>query len=119
MIYSFVTLHIKDMEKSLAFYRDLLGLQIQSRHPTNDGELAFLGEEGKPMIELVYSPRNSKNTYKGFNLGFEVESLEESTDIFTRSGYKLLRGPVSPNESATFAIFSGPDGEEIELIEHK
>lgn len=119
MKFSFVTLFVKDMEKSLSFYRDFLGMKLQRRQPAKDGELAFLGNEGKPMIELVYSPGSPAENPKGFSIGFEVESLEKATLEMEKQGYKLLRGPVSPGPKVSFSFFAGPGSEEIQLIEYK
>lgn len=119
MKFSFITLYVKDMEKSLACYRDTIGLAVLSRNATEDGELAFLGIEGEPNIELIMSPTFAQNSYKGFSVGFEVESLEASTAVMEAAGYARLRGPIMPHPGAVFSFFDGPNGEEIQLIEHR
>lgn len=119
MKFSFITLYVKNMEKSLACYRDTIGLAVLSRNATEDGELAFLGVEGEPTIELIESPRFAGNTYTGFSVGFEVASLEASTAVMESAGYARLRGPIAPHPHAVFSFFNGPNGEEIQLIEHR
>lgn len=116
MRFDFVTVYVKDMERSLAFYRDVIGLEVLRRHPTADGELAFLGERGNVTLELIASPRNQENTYTGFSLGFAVDSLEEATALMEKNGFSLLRGPIAPAPGVQFSFFKGPDNEEIELI---
>lgn len=117
MKFSFVTIHVRDFEKSLAFYHELLGLNLIRRSKTGDGELAFLGEEGVPNLELVYSPKNSGNTYTGFSIGIVVDSLEKGTELMEKNGHRLLRGPISPAPGTTFSYFAGPDDEEVQLVE--
>ncbi|MDR1630086.1 MAG: VOC family protein [Oscillospiraceae bacterium] len=118
MRFDFVTVYVKDMERSLAFYRDVIGLTVLRRHPAADGELAFLGESGNVTLELIASPRHAENTYNGFSLGFAVDSLSGATVMMEEKGFSLLRGPVSPAPGVRFGFFAGPDGEEIELIEY-
>jgi lactoylglutathione lyase len=119
MTYIHTTVHVSDMEKSLAFYQGLLGLNLVRRSPSGDGELAFLGEAGQPNIELICHPGEAKPVYSGFTLGFRVESLQEGTAKLEQAGYPLVRGPVSPGPAVSFSFFHDPDGIEIQLVEQR
>jgi lactoylglutathione lyase len=111
-----VTLFVKDLEKSLEFYQGLLGLPIQRRLPGEHGPV-FLGEEGKPVIELIGGRKDAE--FKGFSIGFEVDSLDEASKKMEDAGCKLIRGPISPNPSIRYSFFPDPDGVEIQLAEYK
>jgi lactoylglutathione lyase len=119
MTYIHTTVHVRDMEKSLAFYQGLLGLNLVRRSPYGNGELAFLGEPGQPNIELLCHPGEEQPVYSGFTLGFRVESLREGTAKLEQAGYPLVRGPVSPNPAVSFSFFHDPDGIEIQLLERR
>lgn len=119
MQFAFITIYVRDMQKSLAFYRDLLGLEVLRGQPTADGELVFLGVPGQPTIELIYAPAFAGNTYTGFSVGFEVDSLDSASAMLTDAGYPLKRGPISPSPKVAFSFFEGPNGEEIQLIESR
>jgi lactoylglutathione lyase len=120
MKFSMVTIYVKNMEKSLSFYHELLGLDIVRRKPYNDGELAFLGIAGQPNIELIYAPDFAGQTsYSGFSVGIEVDSLEAATERMKQAGFPRIRGPVSPSPGVSFSFFHDPNGVEIELIERK
>jgi lactoylglutathione lyase len=119
MIYMHTTIHVSDMEKSLGFYQGLLGLNLVRRSPSGNGELAFLGENGQPNIELICHPGEEKPAYSGFSLGFRVESLKEGTAALEQAGYPLVRGPLSPNPAVSFSFFHDPDGVEIQLVEQR
>ena len=114
MKYVHTTVHVKDLEKSLGFYHGLLGLPIQRRSPGRGP--AFLGEEGQPQIELIGEEANP--VFQGFTIGFEVDSLEAWTKKTEDAGYKLIRGPNSPNPTVRFSFFHDPDGIEIQLLEY-
>jgi lactoylglutathione lyase len=97
----------------------LLGLKLVRRSPSGDGELAFLGEQGQPNIELVCHPGEAKQAYSGFTLGFRVESLKDGTAKMEQAGYPLVRGPISPGPAVSFSFFRDPDGIEIQLLEQR
>lgn len=111
------TVHIQNMERSLQFYRDLLGLTLQQRHPIQNGELAFLGREGQPMVELICAEGEEAPAYAGFSLGFRVDSLDEASAKMEAAGFPIGHGPISPAPGTRFSFLKDPDGIEIELIE--
>lgn len=117
MRYEHITLYVSDLEGSLSFYSDLLGLKLLRRFSAENMKIAFLGEPEQPSIELIEA--GSKVPEKsGFSLGFRVESLDEATTMMEAAGYPLLRGPISPNSTVSFSFFRGPDGVEIQLLEY-
>jgi lactoylglutathione lyase len=116
MTFNHITVPVKDLDKSLAFYHGLLGLEIVRRSPAWDGrELAFLGVPGQPQIELI---SGESAAYSGFSIGFVVESLQSATEKMEKAGYPRIRGPLTPNPTVAFSFFKDPDGIEIQLLEH-
>ena len=116
MTYSLTTVFVHDLEKSIAFFTNVLGLSVIHRIPGEHGP-AFLGESGKPHIELIGG--NNGAAFSGFSLGFTVDSLEQATLTMEAAGCAKIRGPISPAQGVSFSFFRGPDGMEIELIESK
>lgn len=52
---TWVTLSVKDMEESLRFYQEIVGLNIVNRFPAGPGvEIVFLGD-GETKVELKWS----------------------------------------------------------------
>ena len=109
-----VTLYVRDIEKSLKFYHDVLGLSIVRRTPGPTGPV-FLGKGGEPQVELIGGQQ--KPVFSGFSVGFAVDSLDAATKKMEEAGYKKIRGPISPNPSIKFSYFPDPDGAEIQLME--
>ena len=55
MTYCWTTITVTDFEKSVAFYRDVIGLKVARRmQPNPDMEIAFLGE-GETQVELIWN----------------------------------------------------------------
>ncbi len=118
MNFCWVTLHVGDFEKSLAFYHEILGLKIHSRHGGNGVEIAMLGEEGQAKVELLYSPDHpEKHLHSDISVGIAVDSLEKAMEYLDSLQIPVLRGPISPNPHTRFLFIQDPDGYEVQLVE--
>lgn len=117
MKFSLVTLYIKDMEPSLRFYRDALGMREVRRFKTPTGEIAFLSHGDGAQLELIASAAADVN-YAGFSIGFDVDDIEAASKLLEQSCAKKLRGPIAAGGETQLAFFEGPSGEEVELIQH-
>ena len=114
---------VKDIEKSLAFYTDVLNMKLDHKKRLEDCWLYFLtDEENTCQIELTY---NDETPEGGYELGsafghfaFSVESLDEFTDKINKLGYSYLYPPFDLNgKGSKIAFINDPDGYEIELID--
>lgn len=120
MNFCWVTLPVKNLEVSLAFYNGLLGLPINSRYTGNGVDMAMLGEEGQPKIELIFMPDNTNKTLQSdISVGIEVESLESAIELLKAQRVPVSRGPFSPNPHIRFLFILDPDGYEVQLVDIK
>lgn len=116
-------IRVKDAEKSIKFYTELLNMTIDKRKRLDDCELIFLtDEDGVNQLELTYNDETPKDGYElgnGFgHLAFSVKSLDEFTEKLHSLGYKYLYEPYDLNGKGTkIAFIQDPDGYEIEMIE--
>lgn len=124
MTISYVVLFAKDMDKTLAVYCDAIGLEVNQRYNTDEGEdVAFLVEKGgkpmvdQPLLEIVVHPNKAKDLSSVF-LGFEVNSLEETAKKMKKAGMKVINEPYSPGPNVSIITMNGPDGETIELMQN-
>ena len=118
MHFCWVTLHVGNLEKSLSFYHDLLGLPINSRYSGNGVEMAMLGEENQPKIELLHSTDDQKKpVHADISIGIAVESLESTMTYLNSNQIKIVRGPIAPNNFVRFIFIHDPDGYEVQLVE--
>ena len=117
-----IVLWTDDIDESLAFYRDLLGLEVIS---PPDLRNAFLkagdGNAGIPqMIVLVPKPDEIKAKPEGFQLNhLALEVPDDEFDALrgdlTDAGYEP-RGGVHPVIASRTMYVDDPDGNEVELI---
>ena len=95
MEFCWVTINVKDMEQSLAFYRDVVGLRVDRRmKPMPGTEIAFLGNGGTE-VELIRNEKNSDCQYgKDISLGFVVDSVEKAMEEMKAKGVTIHSGEV-------------------------
>lgn len=112
---------VNDLEKTVAFYRDILGLQEISRHKSPRGsELVFMkAPESEETIELCHFPSSGPVQVQAdlTHLAFEVDDLEAFAREVEKKGWKLSDGPTRSSSGSVFAFLDAPEGYEIELIQ--
>jgi len=118
MKFCFSTLTVKNMEESLKFYQEIVGLNITRRFKSGPGvEIAFLGE-GETKIELICnSAKQEINAGKDISWGFEADSLEKTMDFLKEKGYEFS-GPFQPNPNIKFIYTLDPNGMKIQFVEN-
>jgi len=112
---------VNDLERTVKFYREVLGLEEIRRHKSPRGsELVFLqAPEGDGQIELCSYPAAGPVQVQSdlTHLAFEVDSLEEFGRHLARHGLKYSDGPTTTSTGTVFAFIDAPEGYEIELIQ--
>jgi lactoylglutathione lyase len=120
-------IRVGDLDRSIAFYTGLLGLQELRRRDVPEGKytLVFLGfgagnQDGQAEIELTYN--YGVETYEigtGFgHLALGVPDVKAACEAVRAGGGKVTReaGPVKFG-TTVIAFVEDPDGYKIELIE--
>ena len=112
---------VNDLERTLKFYKDVLGLAEVRRHKSPRGsELVFLkAPESEETIEICYFPSGGPVQVQPdlTHLAFEVDSLEEFAKHLAKLGVKYSDGPTTSSTGTVFAFVDAPEGYEIELIQ--
>jgi lactoylglutathione lyase len=113
-----------DLQRSINFYTEVLGMQLlrQKEYPDGEFTLAFLGygdETDNTVIELTYNwgvdSYDMGNAYG--HIAIEVDDVYRAADDIKARGGKILResGPMNAG-STIIAFVEDPDGYPIELI---
>ena len=114
---------VNDLERTVNFYRDILGLTEIKRHKSPRGsELVFLQTPGsEELLEITYYPGSGPVQVQPdlTHLAFEVENLEKFAQHLAAHGLKYSDGPTTSSNGTTFAFIDAPEGYEIELIQKK
>ena len=116
-----------DLERSIKFYTEILGMKLLRQRDYPDGEftLAFLGygdESDHTVIELTYNwgvDRYEMGTAYG-HIAIEVDDVYQATAEVKKRDGKILRDAGPMNAGTTIISFiEDPDGYPIELIGKK
>ncbi|MBC3798577.1 VOC family protein [Acetobacterium tundrae] len=116
---SWVTLTVKNIDESLNFYTEVVGLTLASRRPAGPQmELAFLGD-GETKLELVCNQAVTEfDMGQSISLGFAVASVDETMAALQEKGIAIHSGPFQPAPYIRFFFITDPNGLKIQLIEH-
>jgi len=112
---------VNDLERTVEFYREVLGLEEIRRHKSPRGsELAFLKAPGSAEeVEITCFPGSGPVQVQPdlTHLAFEVENLDEFGKHLAKHGLKFSDGPTTTSTGTVFAFIDAPEGYEIELIQ--
>ena len=112
---------VKDLEKTVSFYKDVLGLQEIRRHTSGRGsQLVFLkAPQSEEEIELCKFDESGPVMVGPdlTHLAFEVDDLEKFARESATKGYPLSDGPHKTSGGSAIAFIDAPEGYEIELIQ--
>ncbi len=114
---------VADLDKTISFYKDVLGLEEVRRHKSPRGsELVFLkAPQSEELIEICSFPASGEVIIGPdlTHLAFEVPNLEAFAKHAAERGYPLSDGPTTTSTGSVFAFIDAPEGYEIELIEQR
>ena len=118
-------IRVGDLEASIKFYTEVLGMQLLRRQDYPDGEftLAFVGygdEASNTVIELTYNwGTKSYDLGNGFgHIALGVDDIYKVCDEIRARGGKIIREPGPMKHGSTVIAFvEDPDAYKIELIE--
>lgn len=113
---------LNDLERSVKFYKEVLGLEEVRRHKSPRGsELVFMkAPESEELIELCHFPNSGPVEVQPdlTHLAFSMDSLEEFGKHLASLGLKYSDGPtMRADGSGGFAFIDAPEGYEVELIQ--
>lgn len=120
-------LRVGDLDRSIKFYTEVLGMKELRRkdYPKGEFTLAFIGygdEADSTVIELTYNwgVENYEIGTAFGHIAIEVPDVYEACEKMRTAGGKIIRdaGPMNAG-STIIAFLEDPDGYQIELIGEK
>ncbi len=114
-------MRVSDMEQTIRFYRDILGLEVLERKVSPRGShLAFLKvPNSEELIELCSFPASGPVRVQEdlVHLAFEVDNLDDTIQGLHAKQVAITDGPTKTSSGSRFIFIDAPDGYEVELIE--
>lgn len=106
---------VKDIEKSIKFYKTMGELTISKRFKEGDGEVAYMRNgEGATEIELIQMPQMHKFEGKGFFISFSTDRIDEMHKLAQEKGFSPsdIR---QPDAHIRYFYVYDPDGVSVQL----
>jgi lactoylglutathione lyase len=119
MKFCWSTLTVRNMEESLRFYQEVVGLPLLRRFAAGpDTEIAFLGD-GETKIELICrAGKQAVEVGPDISWGFEVDSLDDCMAGLKEKSIPIHSGPFQPNPHSRFLFVTDPNGLKIQFVEN-
>lgn len=124
-----VMFNVTDLERSLKFYRDLLGFKVSGQY---EGGVVWLNmgqyREGHNLafhdIGLYKvpnpAPENARKVVGLNHAAFRLrtpEEVDQAAEVLKAHGVKILKGPLTHKEdNDRYLYFEDPDGNVLELV---
>lgn len=112
---------VSDLEKTVSFYRDVLGLEEVRRSTSGRGsQLVFFKAPGSEELIEICKYDASGPVQVGpdlTHLAFEVEDIDAFAKHSAALGYPLSDGPHRSESGSAIAFIDAPEGYEVELIQ--
>ena len=117
-------MRLNDLERSVKFYEQALGLKVTRRHTSPRGaQLAFIATpNSEEEIELCQMPPGAEPVKVQpdlMHLAFEVDDLAQFAAELKQKGFELSDGPTKTGSGSVIAFIDAPEGYEVELIKRE
>ena len=114
-------IRVHDIARSVAFYRDVLGLAEAGQSVSGRGNhLTFMRDDvSGHEVELCFQPGAGDFTFPEdiFHMAFEVSDLRQVGKRLEELGIAFTDGPHFSADGSALAFIDDPDGYEIELLQ--
>lgn len=103
---------VNNFDKSLAFYRDVLGLTVNNQ----EGKFADFKLEGTSLAifereaAVAMFPKEHMGPAGGVILAFQVDDVNKACEELKAKGVEVFEGPKTTAWGQTVAYFKDPDG---------
>jgi lactoylglutathione lyase len=112
----YVVVYVSDMQRSVAFYRDVLGLPMKFTSPgwtefvAGSTTLALHGAGIAPSASASAAEQQSLPPSGQAQLGFIVDDLQAAYEALVAKDVHFSLPPKKQNSGAFLAVFHDPDG---------
>ena len=118
-------LRVGDLERSLTFYTEVLGMRLLRRKDYPDGRftLAFVGygdESSTAVLELTHNwDTSSYEIGTGYgHIALGVDDIHATCEAMAAKGGRVVRPPGAMKHGTTVIAFvEDPDGSKVELMQ--
>ena len=120
-----IAITVQDLERSVAFYRDLLGFDVLGQRLLDDGSitLVFLRSKGACLELFEYRGQDAHtatdvpNTTGGYkHVALQTDDVDALAAKLKAAGVPFHLDPLDATGGVRLAFFRDPDGNELEIV---
>jgi len=117
MKFQWTTIQVTNLDNSLKFYKDLLGMKIAKVIEGGNHKIVMLGEDDDAKIELIpISTASRENLGNGVSIGIAFKQLDDLVEKIKSKNIPVV-GPITPMPDIRFFFVNDPDGYTIQLLD--
>lgn len=117
MKFQWTTIQVTNLDNSLKFYKDLLGMKIARVIEGGNHQIVMLGEDDDAKIELIpISTASRENLGNGVSIGIAFKQLDDLVEKIKSKNIPVV-GPIAPMPDIRFFFVNDPDGYTIQLLD--
>jgi len=111
-----IGIYVKDLERSLNFYKETLGLRERNRFSLGEAKIVVIDAFGG-LLELIQRPGAPAEPPIGsrIHIAFHVQEYKNLEKKLEREGIQLRK--AIRNDGSNIAFFKDPDGHDVEIME--
>ena len=116
---------VAHFEKTIHFYRDLLGMETVREWKTNEGLPCMMLNTGSGVLEIFSNAPDTLSQGALRHVAFAVDDVDDCIKTVRAAGYQITMEPTDiciasdPPYPARIGFCIGPVGEEIEFFQEK
>lgn len=116
----YIILYVNDFEKTMSFYKDILGLQIKMQQDTYvefDTGVTTLSINTRKSVkeEIGLDVPELTSSTQTFEIAFVVEDVSATIEKLREQGVQIIKEPATKPWGQTVAYVADPDGHFIEI----
>lgn len=118
----FITIPTDKLDKSIKFYKRVLGFKLFKRvSPSDDVEIAFMSDKHEGVIELISRLGQGpvSHTECSVSIGFEVEDIDEIKKHLEKHKVKITSGPIRLPNATSLLHAEDPNGVKLGFVQMK
>lgn len=119
MKFLWTTIDVLDLDESVRFYQEIVGLSVAHTVEGDATNIAFMGD-GETKVELItHRGVVPQAVGGGISIGFGVDDLDEKIAFLKEKGIAITAGPFSPNPTIRFCYVDDPNGVRVQFVEER
>lgn len=118
MKFSAVSISTRDIDQSVAFYQNVLGLELFAMSSPFPGQkIAVLKDVEGNSIELIQNENTKPFAGEGIKISFVVEQIGRAEELMKENSVPVVASPKTLRNGMKTMIVQDPNGLELTLIE--